>query len=139
MRSILFAGALALAFVLAPRDAFAQYTTIRALSGQASEGFTAPSAGSFVSLGRTSAETQVTFTPGGSVANTPTSVDICIWYLRGSAVRLATKQTILATDISAPASVRIVAHADAFYATACAFSGGSSPTVTLTVTARQVP
>jgi hypothetical protein len=124
------------AALLAPAAAEAQLTTLRTLTTQASEGLTAPSSASFVDINALARYVEVSFATGGSVANTPDSVDICIWYLVGSTVVLASKQTIDADDISAPASVLLDVYARKLYATACGFTAGSTPTVTLTVKAR---
>ncbi len=134
MKRLLLAGLVAV--LLAPAAAEAQLTTVRTFTGQATQGLTAPAANLFVDIDALARYVEVSFATGGSVANTPDSVDICIWYLVGSTVVLASKQTITAANISAPASVLLDVYARKLYATACGFTAGTVPTVTLTVKAR---
>jgi hypothetical protein len=115
------------------------YVTVRTFTAAAADGTTAPVAGSFVSIGRVSRFVEFSFVPGGSFPSAPTSAELLFWTLDGTTIRLLKRQTILAANIGLVESFVVEANTGAAYVTLGSFSGGSSPTMTLTVSARPVP
>lgn len=121
---------------LAPLPALAQWTTLRQLTA-ASAADSAPTAASaFVTVGAAPGRQVEVCYRTGSTANSPTSVDIGIWRLDGAKVDRIYVRTILNAQIAKPLCDVIPVNGTSLYATLEAFTGGSSPTVTLTIAAR---
>jgi hypothetical protein len=115
------------------------YTTIRAFSAAAADGTSAPSSASFVSLGSDARYVEFSFATGGTFPSAPTSAELLFWSLHAGTIRLIKRKTVLAADIGLIESFVVEANASKVYVTIGSYSGGSSPTTTLTVSARAVP
>lgn len=120
------------------------FSTLRTLSAVEAADSAPTSSSAFVNLGPRSSIGTIEIRYGsGATTGTPTSVTIGIWRkLTGPdgtvyIDRIATK-TIANADIAAPSPTVVDGYGSEFYATVDAITGGSSPSVTLTVQARFV-
>ena len=117
----------------------AAYITARTFAADTTAATTTPAIGDFVALGRTSRYVEFSFARGATHPSAPTSTDLWFWTAVGSSIRLVKQLTFTAANVDAQLPFVLDASAEKVYVTLASFTGGATPSLTMTVTARAVP
>lgn len=126
---------LALALLL-PATALAQWTNLRALSAAASADAAPTSSSAWTVIGVAPGRQIEVCYRSGSTTGSPTSVTIGVWRLVNTSIDRIHKRVIPNADIAKATCDVLPVLGTSFYATLEAITGGSGPTVTLTIVAR---